>query len=221
MSSATKTDPAPPFAAQAVPVARPQEGLRLYRLTMEQYRHLGEAQVLGPQDRVFLLDGVLVRKMTKLPPHFVAMNKANLAFFRAMPAGWHVSPDNPVELTGRPSVPEPDFAILRGLPDDYDGRLAAAADVGLLVEISDSSLRIDQTKMKMAYARAGIGIYWIVNLVDGCIEVYTEPTGDVPKPDYGRIDLYGPEAAVPFILDGHEVARIAVGDFLPPSVLRR
>ena len=68
MSSATKTDPAPPHAAQAVRLARPQEGLRRYRLTMEQYRHLGEAQVLGPQDRVFLLNGLLVRKMTIYPP---------------------------------------------------------------------------------------------------------------------------------------------------------
>ena len=220
MSSATKTDPAPPRSSEAVRHAR-QEDFHPYRLTMEQYRRLGETEILGSKDRVFLLDGILVGKLTIHPPHLIAMNKASIVLFRALPAGWHVSQDNPVELTGRPSVPEPDFAILRGMPDDYDGRLPAAADVGLLIEVSGSSLRVDQTKMKVAYARAGISIYWIVNLVDGRIEVYTEPTGDVPNPDYGRIDHYGPEATVPFILDGHEVARIAVSDFLPPSVLRR
>lgn len=218
MSSTTQTDPAPP---QAVRVARPQEGLRPYRLTMEQYRHIAEAHVLGPKDRVFLLDGLLVRKMTKYPPHNVGTNNATAILGRLVPAGWHLSLGNPVELTGRPSVPEPDLAILRGVPNDYDSRLANAADVGLLIEVSESSLRLDQTKMKVAYARAGIGIYWIVNLVDGRIEIYTEPTGDVPRPDYNRIDFYGPEATVPFILDGHEVTRIAVSDFLPPSVLRR
>lgn len=220
MSSATTTNPAAPRSSEAVRHPR-QEDFQPYRLTMEQYRQLGETGVLGPSDRVFLLDGILVGKMTIHPPHLIAMNKANIALFRALPAGWHVSPDNPVELTGCPSVPEPDFAILRGMPDDYDGRLPAAADVGLLIEVSESSLRVDQTKMKVAYARAGIGIYWIVNLVDGRIEVYTEPTGDVSEPDYRRLDLYGPESAVPFILDGHEIARIAVAEFLPPSVLRR
>ena len=60
-----------------------------------------------------------------------------------------------------------------------------------------------------------------LNLVDGQVEVYTEPTGDVPDPDYGRLELYGPDAAVPFTLGGREVALLPVRDLLPPSVLRR
>ncbi len=71
--------------------------------------------------------------------------------------------------------PEPDIAIIRGSDADYRGRLPTAADVALLVEVSESTLRQDRGQKRTAYARAGIPVYWIVNLVDRQVEVYTRP----------------------------------------------
>ena len=71
--------------------------------------------------------------------------------------------------------PEPDIAIVRGTDADYRRRIPTAADVALLVEVSDSTLGQDRGMKLAAYARDGIAVYWIVNLVDRQVEVYTRP----------------------------------------------
>ena len=49
------------------------------------------------------------------------------------------------------------------------------ADVGLLVEVADTSLEFDrQVKLRM-YAAAGIPEYWIVNLRDRQVETHHDP----------------------------------------------
>ena len=104
---------------------------------------------------------------------------------------------------------------MRGSPRDYAASRVGPGDVALVVEIAESSLRFDQTKMKTVYARAGIPVYWIVNVVDGRIEVYTDPTGPDSNPDYRGRAEFGPEVEVPLVLDGREAARIAVREILP------
>jgi putative restriction endonuclease len=85
----------------------------------------------------------------------------------------------------------------------------------LIAEVADSSLRRDRGWKKRLYARARVAVYWIVNLVDRQIEVYTEPTGPVKRPDYRQRADYKPGDKVPVVLDGREVARLAVNDILP------
>jgi hypothetical protein len=57
-------------------------------------------------------------------------------------------------------------------------------------------------------------VYWIVNLVERCIEVYTEPSGPAEAPDYGRRRVYRPEDAIPVVLAGVEVGTLTVGELL-------
>jgi Uma2 family endonuclease len=87
--------------------------------------------------------------------------------------------------------------------------------VVLVGEVADVSLDRDRGIKKRIYARAGIAVYWIVNLVDSIIEVYTLPSGPTEIPDYGNRQDFGIADAVPVILDGVEVGRIAVKDVLP------
>ncbi len=195
-----------------------QEDLSLYRLTVDQYNAMVKAGIVDEKSRVVLLNGLLVSKMGKNPPHSISYSKTNAVLVKIVPDDWHISPDNPVELIDYPSVPEPDFMVLRGIADDYVGRSANTADVGLLVEISDSLLRIDQTLMKAAYAAAGIVVYWIINLVADRVEVYTDPTGPDTFPDYRRRTDFQRGDSIPLILDGQESARIAVSDLLPPPI---
>jgi Uma2 family endonuclease len=87
-----------------------------------------------------------------------------------------------------------------------------AADIGLVIEISAATLAEDRTDMGRVYATGGIPYYWIVNLIDTQVEVYTDP--DPAAGRYGnRVDFL-PGQDVPVIIDGQEVGRIAVLDLL-------
>ena len=87
--------------------------------------------------------------------------------------------------------------------------------MALLVEVSDSSLRQDQKTKKRLYARAAVPVYWILNLEDSRLEVYAEPSGPADEPDYRQHQDYGPDVAVPVVIDGREVGRLTVRDLLP------
>src|SRR5262249_44766532 len=87
---------------------------------------------------------------------------------------------------------------------------------GLIVEVSDSSLRLDRRFKTALYARANIHEYWIVNLVDGSLEVHREPQ---PSPDaslgavFRSVETLRPPATVtPLAAPG---VTIPVADLLP------
>ena len=85
----------------------------------------------------------------------------------------------------------------------------------MVAEVSDASLQQDRTTKKRLYARARIPVYWIINLVDNQVEVYTDPSGSAEQPDYRRRQDYGPGDTIPLMIEGTEVGRIAVNDILP------
>jgi hypothetical protein len=85
----------------------------------------------------------------------------------------------------------------------------------LAIEVADTSLRQDRGPKKRLYARAGIAVYWIVNLKARRIEVYTEPAPSAKPPDYGLNDSYGATQSVPVVLDGVDVGHLAVRELLP------
>ncbi len=90
-----------------------------------------------------------------------------------------------------------------------------AADVGLVIEVAESSLSDDRGEMLLIYARSGIPVYWIVNLRDRQLEVYTGPSGPSPPIGYRHCNVLYAGADVSVMIDGQEVGRIAVADLLP------
>ena len=88
-----------------------------------------------------------------------------------LPAGWTSRKEEPVRIPPH-DEPEPDGAIVRGSDADYRHRLPEATDVGLLVEIAAKTVIPDRRQANL-YGRSGIPVYWIVNLVDRQVEVYT------------------------------------------------
>ena len=207
MSIITRT--APPVGGRSPDVP---SGL-LWRLSVDQYHRMIREGILTEDDRVELLEGLLVAKMTKNPPHIVATDLLQAALPRIVPAGWFVSMQNPVTMED--SEPEPDARVVRGQPRDYVGRRAGPGDVALVVEVADTSLPSDRGIKKRIYARAGIAYYWIINLSDGRLEVYDDPTGPAEEPDYrGRRD-FGPLDTVPLMIEGREVGRLDVRELLP------
>ena len=204
---------APPILRLAAPAPPTVSGPDLYRFSLQQYHEMACRGILTPADRVELLDGLLVTKMTKNPPHTLATRLTREAVETPLPTGWFVNVQEPVTLAT--SEPEPDISVVRGERRQFGNRLPGPQDVGAMIEVADSSLDEDRGWKKQIYARAAIPVYWIVNLVDRRVEVYTDPIGPCEQPDYRRHDEYGPTDAVPLVLDGQEVARIPVSDLLP------
>ena len=200
------TSPPPPLLMGAPPEP-------IWRLSVAQYHQMIQAGILTEGDPVELLEGILVTKMVKNPPHTLATQLTRTALERCMPPGWFANTQEPV--TTDTSEPEPDVTVVRGERRQYAQRHPGPADLGMLVEVADSSLRQDRTTKKRIYARASIPIYWIVNLVDRQIEVYTEPTGAAEQPDYRQRRDYGPTDSVPVVIDGREFGQIPVGELLP------
>lgn len=221
---ATSAIPTHPAAGLDPPPIQPDEavesllhpasfGDRLYRLSVDQYHLMAQAGALTEGDRVELIDGLLVRKMTKYERHIGTTKLIVRAIERILPAGWHVAKEDPIVMAR--SEPEPDVSILRGTIEDYFHRKPGPGDVALVVEVAESSYA-DDCRKRAIYAESGIPVYWIAHLNADRIEVHTDPTGPDPAPDYRNRREYGPGESIPLALEGREVAQLAVSGLLAP-----
>ncbi len=185
--------------------------LRLRRITVEEYERIAAAGALNEPARIELIDGYLVEKMPKKPEHIYTTKEALKALDRRLPPGWTSRQEQPVRIPDF-DEPEPDIAIVRGSDADYRHRYPTPADVALVVEVSETSPAQDRGEKLAAYARAGVGVYWIVNLIDRQAEVYTRPTR---AGRYRSRKDYRPGQQVPVVIAGQPLAPIAVDDILP------
>jgi Uma2 family endonuclease len=181
---------------------------RLYRLSVAQYDKLTRLGVLTKEDHVELIDGFLVEKMPKNERHLTTTWKIDRALGRALPDGWFSATEWPILL--KRSEPEPDVMVLRGSIDDYSRRKPEPADVSLLVEVADSTLLEDRARCGL-FAEAGVLVYWIANIPDRQIEVYSDPSGS----EYRSHQDYGFDAEVPLVLEDQVIARLPIRDLLP------
>ena len=178
--------------------------------TAEQYPALVDTGVLGPDDRVELLEGVIVGMAPQNAPHASGVCRVDQALHRALGDGVVIRIQLSLPL-GRRSVPEPDAAVVPGTIADYDR--AHPTTALLVVEVADSSLKQDRLTKRAIYAAAGIPEYWIINLPDDCVEVRREP--DAAGRRYASITVaHRGDRIEPATLPG---VRIAVDDLLPGS----
>jgi hypothetical protein len=186
-----------------------------YRMTAEEYFRAIEADVFVHNRRIELWEGQIYEKMAKKRPHSIATNKVARALILAMPEGWSCWLESPILLDDF-TAPLPDVAVVRGMSDDYADRgNPRAEEIGLVIELADSTLRKNLTKTLAVYARAGLSCYWVVNLVARRIEVFSNPRVEGETASYASSATFAPGQDVPLVLDNHEVARIAVNDLLP------
>lgn len=182
----------------------------LYRFSLERYEELVESGAFSHRDRFHLIEGYLVAKMTQHPPHNTADELCGAALQRVIASGWSIRASKPIRIPSRASKPEPDRTVVRGTIRDYSRRDPDPPEIALVVEVADSSLA-DDRKLTRVYGGGGIPIYWIINLVDRQVEVYTDPH---PGGYRSRTDSR-PGQDVPVVIDGIEVGRIPVADLLP------
>lgn len=184
----------------------------LARFSVERYQRMIESGILTSDDKVELLENYVVLKMPRNPPHDSTIQRMLRPLLRPLPPDWDLRIQLAVALPD--SQPEPDFAVVKGSAADYEARHPGPTEVGIVVEVANSSILRDQRDKTRIYARGGIPFYWIVNLVDRRIEVYSQPSGPADVPAYHSFQLYQPGDSVPLILDGNTVATIPVADLL-------
>lgn len=203
MSVATQKRPQP--RAQAVQPCG-------YRFTVNQYHQMLEKGIFVSGDRVELLEGWIIEKMTQKPPHAVAVELTRDALRAILPADWHVRDQKP--MTTDESEPEPDLAVVRGTVRSFTRRHPTTGEVALVVEVADTTLENDRDRKGRIYARAGIPVYWIINLKEDIVEVYTQPKRG-RTPEYRDRTDYTLKDTISVVLNGKEVGSVTVRDLLP------
>lgn len=176
--------------------------------TVESYFGLVHSGALRPDDRVELLDGLIVAMPPQDPEHASATGRVEDALRGALGTSAVIRVQSPLTLGPR-SAPEPDVAVVAGERADYDHHHPTTAL--LIVEIASSSLPQDRLTKSRIYAAAGIPEYWIVNLRDDCIEVFRAP---VPETRSYRDRLVLHRGAH-IVLTSVQGSPVAVEDLLP------
>ncbi len=180
-------------------------GARMRRWRRVEYDRLVDLGMFTGE-RLELLDGALVVREPQGSSHAAIVAHLGQTLAAAFGPGWHARPHAPLALDDD-SEPEPDVAMVPGEARDYVQ--AHPATAALVIEVADSSLRLDRRLKARLYARARIADYWIVNLVDRTLEVHREPHVD----GYRSIVRLTSSATVsPLAVP---TAVIAVADLLP------
>ena len=184
------------------------------RLSVATYDRMVEAGILPETNRFELINGKLVEKVTKGEKHSASSERTWRAIHALLPAGWHVRIEKPVSIPRRRSEPEPDVSVARGGVDDYEDRHPGPADVALVVEVTRTSAAKDRG-LARTYGGGGVPVYWIVNIPQRRIEVYSDPSGRGRSAVYRQGTTFGDGEVISVVLDGLEIGRVAVSDILP------
>ena len=178
----------------------------VHRWTRQQYDDMVLNGIFQPEERVELIEGVIVDMSPQKSFHATAIYLTEEILRGIFRSGYIVRTQMPLALDDQ-SEPEPDIAVVPGQARDYTG--AHPTTAVLVVEVADTTLRLDRKTKQAVYARNGIAEYWIVNLQDHCLEVCRHPQGDQYQ---SQTVLQPGETLSPLIRPDH---RIAVADLLP------
>lgn len=181
------------------------------RFTVEEYHRLIEDHYFVADEQFELIDGYITEKMSRNPPHDAVVNRARRRIERAILPGWIVRIQSAITTTD--SEPEPDIAVARGDDVDYLARHPGPLDLALVVEVANTTLAIDRGVKLAVYARAGVAAYWIINLDEARLEVFTAPSAQSAA--YEKCENLKFCDSVAIALDGQLSQPIPVGDLLP------
>jgi len=142
--------------------------------SIEDYHRLTELGFFGAEERVELVRGQFIKMGAKGTAHEVCITKLNKELILLLGNRATIRVKSPIILPPD-SEPEPDFTIAANKADNYLSNHPSAADILLVIEVSDSSLKYDREIKLPLYAEYGIVNYWLFNLLDNCLESYAEP----------------------------------------------
>jgi Uma2 family endonuclease len=154
-----------------------------HAISAQEYLRMGEAGVFSPDARLELIEGEIIEMAPIGSAHAGAVNVLTRLFVQLAGDRAVVSVQNPLVLGNR-SVPQPDLTLLRSRNDSYSRTHPAAADVLLIVEVSDSTLAFDTGTKVPLYARKGVPEVWVIDLRERVVRVYRDPGASGYKTDF-------------------------------------
>jgi Uma2 family endonuclease len=135
----------------------------VHRFTVAEYHKMIEGGVFAEDDHVELLQGVVIKMSQKGKRHSAAANRASKMFIKLLGDSAIVSNQNPILLDDN-SEPEPGIALLAPQEKEYADRLPQPADILLILEVSDTTLKFDRETKSVMYAQVGIKHYLVMNI---------------------------------------------------------
>jgi len=189
--------------------AMSEPDVTLHHWTRAEYDRMVEAGVFQPEARLELVEGEIVNMTPQGSFHSTITQLLNDALREVFGKGHTVRVQMPLAIDDR-SEPEPDIAVVKGVPLDY---LDAHPDTALLVvEVADTTLGFDRNRKKRIYAKNGIPEYWLVDVKAGRLEVYRDPMDEdyATKTTYGRGDRIQPLGA--------QGSRLEVSSLIPSAL---
>jgi len=182
------------------------------RITVEEFRRRAAQDEFGPHGSVELLEGRVIAKARQSLRHEGALEQIREVLAKLVPNGWHLQVAQPILTTD--SQPEPDIAIVVDALDSYTNRPPRGEEVALVVEAADASLTLDRRLKGRVYARAGIVSYWLVNLIDSQLEVFTSPSGPVQMPGYQEQRIYRGDDKISLVIGLDDLGMVRVADLI-------
>ncbi|HIE98790.1 MAG TPA: Uma2 family endonuclease [Fuerstia sp.] len=175
------------------------------RWTRQQYHHAATTGVFE-NEKVELISGEILVRSPMDAKHATGIQLILQALHAVASTDVVIRVQLPLALSVD-SEPELDLSVVAGKPRDYSAEHPTTA--ALVVEVSHSSLRFDQTFKRRLYASHGIPEYWILNLLDQQLEVHQNPADG----DYTDVSVYA--AGAFFTSSTFPDQPIAIGDLLP------
>jgi Uma2 family endonuclease len=165
------------------------------KFDVDEYLRLGELGIIGPEERVELIDGEIVEMSPIGDRHTGCVTMLNTTLTILLAGRALTSPQNPLRISRR-TEPEPDLTFVKPRADFYRSGKPRPEDVLFLIEVMDSSAAYDRGVKIPLYARAGVPEVWLVDLNGQRVEVYRKPAGDAygERRVAGRGESFGPEA---------------------------
>ncbi|NJK39493.1 MAG: Uma2 family endonuclease [Oscillatoriales cyanobacterium RM2_1_1] len=146
--------------------------------TVRDYHQMAAAGILQPEEAVELISGQVISTMTPQgAPHSSAIRRTRRLLEKALGEQGLVQTQLPIQL-GDYSEPEPDIAVVRPEANDYAEHHPTAADIYLIIEVADSTLKTDRELKARDYARAGIGDYWVLDVNHRQLYLFRGPTSE-------------------------------------------
>ncbi len=184
------------------------QNLKLRQISVKQYDAMIKNGVFDESDRIELLNGAIIEKMPKGTRHSSANDRATRLFYKILGGKVTVRNQNPIWLDNF-SEPEPDIVLAKNDENEYEETHPRPDEIFLILEISDSTLNYDRRAKSLAYSKAGIRQYLLLNLQEQTLEDYRQPNanGFQTKQTY--------RAGQEFNLVAFPEILISASDFLP------